>query len=139
MHQLQGAVLKKVSKILVVDSELLVNEPKVETHECSSSKDMDILITLLKEKMVVSSTHKQIQLLTLAPQSWTIVQTASMFDVTDYKVRKARILRSKKGILPDPVAKVGKSISKDVEERVITYYQRMSMQDCFLGQRIINL
>jgi hypothetical protein len=84
---------------------------------------MDILITLLKEKMVVSSKQKQIQLLTLAPQSWTIAQTASMFNVTDYKVRKARKLRSEKGILPDPVTKVGKSISKDVEERVTSFYE----------------
>ena len=63
------------------------------------------------------------QLLTLAPQSWTIAKTATEFNVSKHKVKQARKLKNKKGILAEVKPKVGKPLSKDVEERVTACYE----------------
>ena len=72
--------------------------------------------------MLISSKQKQVQLITLAPQSWTIATTTE-FNVSKHKVKQARKLKSEKGILAEVKPKVGKSLSKDVEERMTACYE----------------
>lgn len=85
--------------------------------------DMDRLVDLLKEKMKVSSRQKQVQILTLAPQSWSITKTVQEFQVSEYKVKLARTLLKEKGVLGDVEPKLGRPLSKQVEERIKSFYQ----------------
>ena len=50
---------------------------------CDKCKDMDEIINAIKEKIKISSKDQSIQLLTLAPSSWSIEKTKSVFGVTD--------------------------------------------------------
>lgn len=84
---------------------------------------MDKLVSQLKYKLKVSLPQRQIQLLTLAPESWSIKRTAEEFGVTMYKVNKARELKKEKGLLRDLKPKVGKTLSNDVEVKVKTFYE----------------
>ena len=107
----------KVAKLLCVESNELPE------NACSKCEDMGRLVTLLKQKMLVLSKQKQVQLLTLVPQSWTIAKTATEFNISKHKVKQARKLKSEKGILAEVKPKVGKLLSKDVEERVTACYE----------------
>ncbi|MES9880157.1 MAG: hypothetical protein ABW185_04670 [Sedimenticola sp.] len=122
VSQIKSAVSAKVAHVLDVEAEQL-SKPIPHTTGCSDCDDMGILVTLLKEKMQVSSRQKQVQLLTLTPHSWTIAQTVHEFNVSEYKVREARKLKKERGVLAEPESKVGKPLSKDVEERVTAYYE----------------
>ena len=84
---------------------------------------MDQLVQLVKDKMNVSPNHKQLQLLTLAPESWSIEKTVKEFNVSEYKVKQARQLKKDHGVLADPKPKVGRKLSKQIEERVTAFYQ----------------
>ena len=48
---------------------------------------MDKLVQLIKDKINVSPTHKQLQLLTLAPENWSMEKTDREFNVSEYKVK----------------------------------------------------
>lgn len=98
---------------------------KVQVVACPNCADLEELVTALKEKCsLASSKSEQVQILTLAPASWTIEHTAEQFHVSKYLVRKARELKKAKGILSKPEAKEGKTLSKEVEQAVIDFYKR---------------
>ena len=106
-----------------------LGRPKLAEHmpdECTDTRgvcqDMDRLVGQLKEKMEVSSTARQIQMLTLAPAGWTIAQTSEQFQVSKYKVKQARRLLKEKGILSEFEAKQGRTLSQEVEHRVTEFY-----------------
>ena len=62
----------------------------------------------LKQKMAISMRQKKLQLLTLAPPSWTIEQTQGYVGVSAYLMNKARVLKVSGWILAEPMAKKGK-------------------------------
>ena len=71
----------------------------------------------LKAKCAVSSKQELIQLLTIAPRSWSIKRVATEFQVSEYIVRKARALCLTDGILTNPQAKKCHKLSKETEDR----------------------
>ena len=73
--------------------------------------------------MKISSGQKQMQLLTLVPDSWKPDKIMEEFGVSEYKVRRAKDLKSKSGILTEPKPKVGMRLDKAVEERVKAFYE----------------
>ena len=123
IDQVQEAVIGKVASALELSKSALDISHLSQTSTCKKCDDMDHLLYLIKEKMKISSKQRKIQLLTLAPRSWSIARTATEFNVSEYKVRQARKLKDEKGILAEPQANAGKPLSKDVEERVRAFYQ----------------
>ena len=69
------------------------------------SQDFDTLIYSLKEKYKEVDRQKKIQILTLAPPSWSFSKVRDFFQATDYMVRVAKRIVSERGILELPVAK----------------------------------
>lgn len=64
-----------------------------------------------------------ISMLTLAPDSWSIPQTASYFNVSESEVRRARILKTEKGVLSIPDKKKGRPITDEEKQIVIEFYE----------------
>ena len=56
-----------------------------------TTSDMSEYFDKLKNKLINASYKEKVQILTLAPSSWSIVQCASFFGVSEYMVRKARL------------------------------------------------
>lgn len=82
------------------------------TGNCTKCSDFDKLVDLLIEKCKVSSRKEKIQLLTLVPDSWSKQKTQKIFGVSEYLVRRARLLKKEKGILSDPDRKLGQLKSR---------------------------
>ncbi len=62
-------------------------------------------------------------MLTLIPESWSIMYASKYFSVSEYLVRKARELKKEKGILSLPAQKIGKILSAETSERVKAFFQ----------------
>ena len=67
----------------------------------------------VKEK-IISNRQEKIKVLTLVPPSWTIKDSSSYFGVPESIIKKARKLKSEKGLLAEPNKKLGKKISEDM-------------------------
>ena len=117
LGQIQDAMSHKVADIFEDDQEQLSDQPAQSTR-CCSSDDMDRLAIShsRKENLKFSSSQKQVQLLTRAPQRWTISKPVHELGVSEYKVKE-------KGVLTETQPKAGKSLSKDVEEHVVSFYE----------------
>ena len=77
------------------------------------AKNFDRLMQLIKEKLSTIKTNREIiQVLTLAPETWSIKKVANFFNVSEYAVRKTRSLVQEKGILTLPDKKREKLISR---------------------------
>ena len=87
------------------------------------SQDLEYLTECLKQKMLISSRQKQVQLLTLTPPSWTISQTQQYFGVSAYLVKKARELKASDGILADPMLKKGKALAPSTVDAVLAFFE----------------
>lgn len=102
------------------DSEKKLTKEDIK-QKCS---DIDKLVELMKAKLDSNlSKREKIQVLTLAPQSWSRRKVATEFNVTEYMVRKARNLTIEKGILAIPGPKVGRKISFDIIKTVQNFYE----------------
>ena len=57
------------------------------------TENFDRLMQLIKEKLSTKNTNREIiQVLTLAPETWSIKKVANFFNVTEYAAGKARSL-----------------------------------------------
>ena len=65
----------------------------------------------MKEKIKITNFNETVQILTMTPESWSREYAANYFDVSEHLVRKARNLKSEKGILSFPDKKVGRSVA----------------------------
>ena len=71
----------------------------------------------MKDKMNVLTKSEQIQILTLAPPSWSISKKQKELNVSEYTVKKARSVCSTKCILGLPERKCGKTLPADLALR----------------------
>ena len=78
-------------------------------HESTSNDDQELACSMrelledIKAKIAGESNYaKKVQMLTLAPKSWSRKKTSEYFNVTEYMVRKASDLRESNGILAVP-------------------------------------
>ena len=84
--------------------------------------DLDRLVDLMKNKISTSNRRQKIQILTIAPASWSIEKTKTEFNVSAYMVRQARKLAREKGILEMPESKKGKVLSEETKNCVVDFY-----------------
>ena len=70
------------------------------------AKDMDKLLSLIKEKLEITNMFREkIQLLMLVPISWSKKKIMGEFKVGEYAVHQARNLIKEKGIIDQKKAK----------------------------------
>ena len=75
------------------------------------AENFDRLMQLTKKKLsTIKTNRKIIQVLTLAPETWSIKKAANFFNVTEYVARKATSLVHDKGNLALPDKKKGKKL-----------------------------
>ena len=73
----------------------------------------DRLMQLIKDRLSTTKTNKEIiQVLTLAPETWSIKNVVNFCNVTEYTACKALSLVQKKGVLVFPDKKRGKTFLK---------------------------
>ena len=101
--------LSNVYKVDASELNLPSVEPDKETKE--KALELDRLHDLMRKKLEISKTPEQIQIMTLAPDSWSPGQCAQFFNVSEYIVWTAQDLKKDKGILPKPSPKRGKKLS----------------------------
>lgn len=61
-----------------------------EAHGDDECTDCNILMQKLQEKFSTSCIREKLQILTLAPTSWSIEETRTFFNTTEYMVKKSR-------------------------------------------------
>ena len=76
----------------VVAEQLTVSESATHVHDAITQKalELDRLHDLMKEKLANASTSEKIQIMTLAPDSWSRDHCSKFFKVSEYIVRTAR-------------------------------------------------
>lgn len=67
------------------------------------AQGFDVMISLLKEKLLSVGRSKQIKILTFVPDSWNREEVMNEFNVSEYMVQQARKLKTENGIrvIPD--------------------------------------
>ena len=68
----------------------------------TKAKDFDKLMEQIRDKLSTVSSREKVQLLTLTPESWSIKEASSYFQVSEYFVKRARELKTEQGILACP-------------------------------------
>ena len=74
-------------------------------------------------KLPSASRSSKIQLLTLIPDTRSIEKAAQRFEVTKYKVKKARKRKKEKGIFLSLEKKKDRALSEEMKELVTEFYQ----------------
>ena len=77
----------------------------------------------MKEKLTTATYSEKIQILTLAPDSWSCRYCAEHFIVSEYLVTTTRELKKVKGILAKPAQKQGKVISRNTIDLLLSMYE----------------
>ena len=109
---IQGKVARALN---VTPEEINLDTSTTEDVDLSQIKteNFDRLMQLIKEKLSTIKTNREIiQVLTLAPETWSIKKVANFFNVTEYPACKARSLVQEKGILALPDKKMEKTYLK---------------------------
>jgi hypothetical protein len=115
-------VREKISKALDYNIEFSEDEEE-DRNVVKKAKDFDKMISLLKEKTLSVGRSQKIQILTLAPESWSKDKVVNEFKVSEYMVRQARKLKQEKGILAIPDPKKGKTLSENTVKLVTDFYE----------------
>ena len=93
--RMKAGLNEKQANVMEISNEELIESS---LNDCTSCKDLERLIVLIKEKLEISSSRNQIKILTLTPESWSIKKTVQEFGVTEYTVKCARELKRERGI-----------------------------------------
>ena len=105
-----------------------LKSPELPTSEDVIEKpnDFDRLLELMKEKLSDKTlkTSRVVQILTIAPQSWSCAKIAEYFNVSAYLVCESRNLAKMKGILECPDRKKGgNAITEEVRQSVLLFFE----------------
>ena len=86
------------------------------------AENFDEIMSLIKEKTLCSDKRTIVQLLTLAPPSWSILEVQNNFAVTEYQAKIARQIFNKKGLLAISPLYKGKVLHKEIEDSIKLFY-----------------
>ena len=82
IKQVEEAVIKKFATAMdVTESDLVAPKNEVLKEIQTKAGDLDFLVECMKEKLKVSNSRQQLQILTLTPNSWSIRKAAKEFSV----------------------------------------------------------
>ena len=126
LKEQEASLQKKVAEVIDVMPEDVDVKDKDQHQNIKviqqKAEDLDVLVQLMKDKLNVSNRQRKIQILTIAPRSWSIQKTKEEFQVSEYLVRQARKLALEKGILELPDQKRGKAVTEEVKNYVTSFY-----------------
>lgn len=127
-------VKKKFSNVLGSN---FWDEPETVSSEVEQkAANFDALIELIKEKIASGiSRREKIQLLTLAPISWTADKVQSTFNVSNYAVRLARSLLKNEGLLALPKPRNGRKLDGNTVLIVKNFYENDEYSRIMPGQK----
>lgn len=97
-----------------------ISKPKNIDATCSDCVSM--MEQLLNKFMLALSVKEKIQILTLVADSWTVQQTVTYFNTTEYLVKKARGLKSAEGVLAMPSGRKSVKLSSNTIKKVISFF-----------------
>lgn len=120
IERAQNTIAEKIMSVSGMTEDIAQSSRSV---ECSLCNDYAELIKEMKAKIEISNRSTKVQLLTMAPKSWSIKETAMKFGVSERMVKTARKIKAEKGIGALPDAKIGKPLPKEVTERVKKFYE----------------
>ena len=123
LQEICNAVTEILGTVLSVEGNEIVCQERKNKQCCQKSEDLDRLMGLIKDKLVVSTNEEEVKLLTLVPESWTIREAQYFFAVSQSMVRKAKSIRKEKGLLPNIDKRKGRSLSDEIVESVIKFYE----------------
>ena len=106
-----------------------------ETAMIEKAKNFDAILDLIKDKIKVSDKRTITQLLTLAPKSMPRSKVMSTFNVTEYQAKKAKRLFQEKGLLAMPPVYSGKTLSKNVIDNVVGFYENDEFSRLMPGKK----
>lgn len=125
IESVYSSLHSKVGKVLGQDL-LFENSSQVSSSKdlIQKADDLDNLVELIKTKLSITNARREkIQILTLAPPSWSKKKICEVFQVSEYSVRKARELLKSKGILALPEPRKGQLLQVDTINKVIEFYE----------------
>ena len=113
-----AAALSVEESSLIIANEECPKRAKISEEMKTKASDLDRLT--LREKLALESTtsEEKIKILTLTPESWSIVKAASYFGVSEYLIRQALELKKSCGILGSPDKNRGKPLPSSTTEKV---------------------
>ena len=117
---------KIATDILEIDEiEQINQQPSTSQEDDPRLRDYETLMCLLKEKLDDDSikSNRKIQLLTIAPFSWSRKKISEYFNVSEYMVKEARKITKNEGILELPQPKKGKLLHPDIIRTVEQFYE----------------
>ena len=124
LKQVECAVSRKIAKLLSVDETSLsvkIRSSKNKERD-EKARDLDCLISRMKEKLAKASSRDKLQILTLVPESWCLRKAGKEFGVSKTTVFKARKLRDQKGIIALPEKCRRQKISNEIIQLVLEFY-----------------
>ena len=125
-----------IADVLDISTDDITLNKSVNTAECFQKvTHFDRLMESVKEKIGISSRQENIKLLTLVPPSWTIKDSSSYFGVSESMIKKARKLKSEKGLLAEPNKILGKKISEAMLKCILDFYQSDEYSCCCPGKK----
>ena len=115
------------------------NVPSKLCYETNNMKkkaeNFNEIMSLIKEKILCSDKRTIVQLLTLAPPSWSIFEVQNNFAVTEYQAKKARQVFNKKGLLAISPLYKGKVLHKEIEDSVKFFYNSSDLCRTMPGKK----
>jgi hypothetical protein len=133
LSQLLASSVEYAASALGVDhKELNPNNCDV---PCSNCSDLDALVESMKVKCALSSRYKQQQILTLAPESWSLRRISEEFGVSERLAKQSRKLKKEFGILSEPQPKQGRNLSTDTIASVQRFYEDDEISRACPGMR----
>ena len=113
----------KLCKVLQVD-ELPEQEAQNE-EENEIQNAFKNMIFKIKEKLhnPTSTRAEKIQVLTLAPETWSRKKVSNVFEVSERLVRDAKQQEIQNRIFSLPLPRKGKTLSPETIEKVLKYYE----------------
>ena len=107
LSQAFSSMNSKVARTLDVPVSCLETQPltpDVEIQEKALA--LEYRLSQLKEKLThLTDSKLKVQILTLAPTTWSIAQVSEYFNASEYLLRTARTLKREKGVLAIPEPK----------------------------------
>ncbi|XP_017470011.1 PREDICTED: uncharacterized protein LOC108378244 [Rhagoletis zephyria] len=129
---------EKDDRISDDDGSNFTEENMTSRDECQNQyhKDAVKVLEQIKEKYKTSTSRaEKIQLLTLAPPTWSRAKTMAEFGTSERKARIAKKLVAEHGILTLPNTKKGKPLECKTEALVTQFYQRDDMSRLMPGMK----
>ena len=101
--------LQKVGN--TIRKRLRIDDDNDDDHTDTSPDDLKDIIDRLKTKFIDSGRSEQIQILTLAPSTWTVRRVMVKFGATYHMARTAKQISTSDGIMATPNLKPGKALN----------------------------